>query len=195
MNLKLPPLLVYGSPHPSGPTKELLLSYLLKEGLSYADCRLFDAYKTPPRPYVDCGWCKTHAGCALPDLKGFYEDFEAAELVFIAAPVYNAGLPAPLKALVDRMQVYFNARFFRGLRPPIAVRKRVVLLLTAGSDRDYRPLILEQLSPMFTVTNCRLHGAACLENLDKSPADARRLNEALSQIPPLYPSPPNIEQL
>lgn len=187
MDSRAAPLLVLGSPHKEGPTHALARAFLQREGVAQGDCRLFDAYDAQPRPCIDCGWCKTRPGCALPDLKEFYRDFEAARLVILAAPVYNAGLPAPLKAVTDRMQTYFNARFSRGLRPPISTPKKAVLLLTAGSDRDYRPLLLEQLSPMFTVTNCKLHGAACLSNLDRFPADHARMAAALADIPPLSP--------
>lgn len=185
MERKAAPLLLLGSPHKEGPTRALVRAFLQREGISEADCRRFDAYDAQPLPCIDCGWCKTRPGCALPDLKDFYRDFEAARLVIIAAPVYNAGLPAPLKAVADRMQTYFNARFSRGLRPPISTPKRAALLLTAGSPRDYRPLLLEQLAPLFTVTNCKLHGAACLSELDRQPADAPRIAAALSAIPPL----------
>ena len=185
MDMPAAPLLVLGSPHKNGPTRSLARAFLQREGLAQADCRLFDAYDAQPRPCIDCGWCKIHPGCALPDLQEFYRDFEAARLVILAAPVYNAGLPAPLKALTDRMQTYFNARFSRGLRPPIPTPKRAVLLLTAGSGRDYRPLLLEQLAPMFTVTNCKLHGAACLSYRDRRPADEKRLAAALEEVPPL----------
>ena len=183
-----PPLVLFGSPHPAGPTMALVRAYLAREGIPPDDVQWFHAYRTPPLPCVDCGWCKTHPGCALSDLGGFYRDFEAAERLVIAAPVYNAGLPAPLKALIDRMQVYFNARFARGLRPPIATPKQAALLLTAGSDRDFCPLLLEQLAPMFTVTNCRLLGAACLKNLDHEPAGEGRIAQALAHIPP-FPDP------
>ncbi|MCI8361086.1 MAG: flavodoxin family protein, partial [Clostridiales bacterium] len=160
-------------------------AFLQREGIMEAGCRLFDAYDARPLPCIDCGWCKTRPGCALPDLKDFYRDFEAARLVIIATPVYNAALPAPLKAVVDRMQTYFNARFSRDLRPPIPTSKRAALLFTAGSERDYRPLLREQLAPLFTVTNCKLHGAACLSGLDRRPADNQRITSALSEIPPL----------
>lgn len=178
-------LLILGSPHKTGATAALLRAFLEREGMGLEGHSLFDAYQTRPLPCVDCGYCKVHNGCALPDLQDFYREFEQAQLLVIASPVYNAGLPAPLKAAVDRTQVYYNARFSRGIRPPIALPKRAVLLLTAGADRDYRPLILEQLSPMFTVTNCKLHGAACLRDLDGHPADARRIAEALADVPPL----------
>lgn len=183
------PLILFGSPHADGPTAALVQAFLEREKLSMEDCGWLSAYSLHPLPCVDCGWCKANPDCRLPDLKEFYAAFEETGLLILAAPVYNAGLPAPLKAMIDRTQVYFNARFHRQMRPPIARPKKAVLLFTAGSDKDFRSLLLEQLAPMFTVTNCKFQGAALLGNLDRHPLSpahrAERLKQALADIPPL----------
>lgn len=178
------PLLLFGSPHPAGATAALLRAYCHKEDIPFHGSILFDAYKERPLPCIDCGYCKKNAGCSLADLGTLYKALERAAWVIFAAPVYNAGLPAPLKAVVDRMQVYYNARFSRGIRPPIAVPKKAVLLLTAGSERDYTSAVLEQLAPMFTVTNCKLHGAVCMSGLDRQPYTEETIMHTLNRIPP-----------
>lgn len=157
-------LVIFGSPHKNRHTAKLLNEFLHEHNIS--EYVMFNCYEESPLPCNDCGWCKLQDHCVLPDLKNFYNQFEQSELVIMAFPVYNGSFPAPLKALIDRFQVYYNARFSRGIRPPIAVAKKVYILLTSGSGKDYSNLILEQLSPVFTITNCNLAGIICMASTD-----------------------------
>ena len=69
-------------------------------------------------------------------------------------PVYNNFFPAPLKAVIDRFQRYYSARFKRGAKPPIAKPKRVGVVIVSGSNArqcaDYMTATLRQ---SFTVLN------------------------------------------
>jgi len=58
-----------------------------------------------------------------------------------------------LKAMLDRLQRYWSARFVRGVRPPIALPKKTVLLTTAGADRADGVCLEQQLAPTLTVLN------------------------------------------
>ena len=51
-----------------------------------------------------CGWCDENVGCVFDDMDEFFADFEQADYIVITTPVYNGGVPAPLKAVVDRFQ-------------------------------------------------------------------------------------------
>lgn len=83
---------------------------------------VYDAYKERPGPCVDCGYCSKKQGCSKRDLDGFMEAFERSDYFVVAAPVYYNALPAPGKAVLDRFQRYFSARFF-GNSPPCAKAK------------------------------------------------------------------------
>ena len=60
----------------------------------------------------------------------------------------------PLKAVIDRFQRYYSARFKRGAKPPIAKPKRVGVVIVSGSNArqcaDYMTATLRQ---SFTVLN------------------------------------------
>ena len=68
--------------------------------------------------------------------------------------LYNNFFPAPLKAVIDRFQRYYSARFKRGAKPPIAKPKRVGVVIVSGSNArqcaDYMTATLRQ---SFTVLN------------------------------------------
>lgn len=117
----------------------------------------FDCFEQAPLPCNDCRFCYAADGCAKPDLKDFYAELEASDLLVFATPVYNLSFPAPLKALIDRLQRYWAARFIRGIRPPIEKEKCAVLLTSSGTDSCEGGAMLEkQLNPVLTVIHARL---------------------------------------
>lgn len=133
----------------------------------------YNAFLTPPLPCDGCGYCKHQAACKHRDLDDFFANFAAAEHIILAFPVYNNSFPAPLKALLDRFQQYYYARFVRNMRPPMSGKRTVTLVMTMGSNRDVTPLILEQLRPIFTICGCRLGTSIVLTGTDHLlPTDA-----------------------
>lgn len=64
----------------------------------------------------------------------FFEDFEDADYIAFFTPVYNNFFPAPIKAILDRFQRYYNARYKRGSNPPIKKPKRVGVVIASGSN-------------------------------------------------------------
>ena len=91
-----------------------------------------------------------------PDMDEFFRDFENADGIVIATPIYNLSFPAPLKAIFDRTQRYYNARFSLGKRPPIAKHRPAALLMAAGDPHEDGDIAVKQLCRSFTVTNCTL---------------------------------------
>ena len=156
-------LTVSGGPRGDGCSAELLRRFTEK---LHAVFTHYDAYRERFAPCTDCRFCRRHEGCAMHDMDGFYADFEAADGIVIASPVYNMSFPAPMKAILDRMQRYYSARFFLGKRPPIAKRRPVALLLSAGSPDEDGAMIEKQLGKIFTVTNCELLCRVTVNNTD-----------------------------
>lgn len=113
-------------------------------------------YDHAVQPCDDCRWCYAKAGCSKPDLDELYILLEQADVLVIASPVYNLSFTVPLKALLDRTQRYWAARFVRGERPPIQRPKRVVLLTTAEKDAHGGDMLEQQLKPTLTILNARL---------------------------------------
>ena len=96
--------------------------------------KVYDSYKLSPAPCTDCKWCEYHEGCSNKDLDVFFEDFEDADYIAFFTPVYNNFFPAPTKAILDRFQRYYNARFKRGANPPVKKPKRVGAVIASGSN-------------------------------------------------------------
>ena len=104
-----------------------------------------------------------------------------AELLVFATPVYNLTFPAPLKAIVDRFQRYFEARFALGLRPPIEKPKKAALLMTLGSKDMFGAEVVEkQLRMAFSVMNTQLEEVVAWPGTDR-PEGKEQLNAMFEQ--------------
>ncbi len=151
-------LVIFGSPRKNGYTARLLNAFL--DGLPQnAVIDRYNCFQHPPLPCNDCRYCHSSEGCAYSDLDDFYLKLKKADLLVFAAPVYNLSFPAPMKALIDRMQIYWAARFKRNVRPPIRHAKTAILLTTCGSDsQDGGEMLERQLKPVLTILNaCLTH--------------------------------------
>ena len=160
-------LIIYGSPNKD---HSFTMELLKKVEPDFLDNSVFfDCFNASPKPCDGCGFCKRADNCKYTDLNGFFDAFKAASRVIFAFPIYNGSFPAPMKALIDRFQQFYNARFFKNKRPPIEGMRDVTLVITAGSKNDPLPLIAAQLKPLFTVCGCRLKKAVMLLGTDGEP--------------------------
>ena len=175
-------LVLFCSPHRAGNTGRLLRAFL--EGLPpYVKVTVYDAYQERPEPCTDCGYCSKRQGCSQRDLDCFMERFEQADFFVVASPVYYNALPAPGKAVLDRFQRYFSARFPLGIRPPVQKPKRAALLLTCGSGETAGfAVIRSQMKRAFTVLHTALAGCVFVKETDRLPAgqDAMRRAKRLA---------------
>ena len=158
-------LVIFASPHKNGYTAKLLARFLEAEGIK--DYYLFDCFKELPLPCIGCNKCEKEFACSQGDLKEFGEIFKNCRRLIVATPIYNNGLPAPLKALADRNQIYFSARFSRNEKG-IAAPKEAILLLTCGSKTDKTEIIKNIALPIFSVTSARFAGSAIWTGTDSN---------------------------
>lgn len=143
---------LFCSPHKFGKTSELLDKFLEENGIENVE--FFSAYEINAHPCTDCAYCAKNDGCSFSDLNLLYKALEEADVLIFASPLYFLSLPAPAKAIMDRMQRYFSARFFRNIFPTIEKPKRMYLLLTYESEK-YGGIkhIEEQFNMLATIIN------------------------------------------
>ena len=159
-------VILYGSPHKNGHTKKALDS-VLNELNDFYNFEFVDAFNENIQPCNDCGFCEKNNKCAFADFSHIDELLRKCELLIIATPVYNLSFPAPLKAIIDRTQLYFNMKTKLKINP-FKREKRVILVITYGSkDSSCEEIILKQLKLFFILINARLSKAIFIGNTDK----------------------------
>ncbi len=162
-------LIVSASPRKNGYTAAVLRQ-LVTEIPTNILIKEYSAYQMKASPCMDCGYCKREKGCAIHDLDDFFADFEDADYVIFASPVYNQSFPSPMKAILERTQRYFNLRFVHGVQPTIEKHRKCGLIAVSGNDEEpayeHMAYMLEQA---LTVLNGELSATLIVRDTDKIP--------------------------
>ena len=160
-------MIISSSPNKNGTTAQLV-EKIIEQLPASIPCRVFDAYEMNVQPCIDCGRCKKNIGCVHHDLDEFFKTYEEADFVIFAAPVYNMSFPAPMKAIIDRFQMYYNYRFSLGMRPPVSKPKACGLVLSSGKDDEvsYKYMTL-MIKRMLTVANGKLIAGIAARDRDR----------------------------
>lgn len=146
---------------------------------SEAQVTIFDAYKENPLPCTGCNYCEKAGKCVSKDLDGFFEAFENADAIIFSSPVYNGTFTAPVKALLDRFQVYYTSFYANGKVQQIKKRRRAYLVAAAGRSGERAMEYMKwQLSCACSILNIELVQSFLCPFTDTEP----RYNEVLSEI-------------
>lgn len=160
------------SPRADGACSEAV--YMFEDFLNDKDFEFvkYDLYELNPAPCKDCGYCRVKNGCSVKDLDLFFVDFELAEYVVVFSPIYNNFFPGPMKNLLDRFQRYYSARFFRNVKPPIEIPKRVGIFVCSGTnDKISFDYMCETLRQSFTVLNGKIVSKFYLPSTDTNKSE------------------------
>lgn len=158
-------LIINGSPRENGVSAEVINQ--VKQYFYNCEIKQYDTFKMAPAPCCDCKYCEYHDGCSNRDLDLFFEDFEDADYIAFFSPIYNNFFPAPLKAIIDRFQRYYSARFKRGAKPPIKKHKRVGAVIVSGSNaRQCADYMISTLKQSFSVLNGEVCARYYIPNTD-----------------------------
>ncbi len=128
-------LVLNGSPHADGNTVQLLQAALQGTGDEIQVIQI-DLFSLLPMPCTACGFCQEHDGCMFSDLDDADVLLRQADAFVWALPVYNYSVPAPVKALLDRFQRYYEASE-AGKEVFVNNKRPALLLLTAGRKGLY----------------------------------------------------------
>lgn len=158
-------LVLFGAPRTDGATGTLADLFLSDTAGAVT---MIDCFAQNVAPCDDCRGCHRTIGCVKHDMDEIYGAIEQADTLVFITPVYNRSFPAPMKAIIDRLQCYWAARFVHGKKPPIEKPKTAILLTVCGSDRDDGNCVEEQLAPALTVLNVTAFSSLHVKNTDRT---------------------------
>lgn len=167
---------INGSPHSEGHTQRLAERFL--QTLGSVQVTRVDCFAQKIQPCDDCKFCYRQEACSKRDMDDIYRAIEEADGLLFATPVYHNGFPAPMKAVIDRFQRYWAARFIHGKKPPVAKAKKAVLLTVSGSCSDRGGSLLQaQLEPPLTVLHATLCATVHIKETDSREVTAFDLEQ------------------
>lgn len=161
-------------------TRELT-SYALSL-FSPCEVKRFNVFSQPILPCDGCNYCEKGKKCRHRDLDGFFSEYEAADIIIISTPVYNESVPAPLKALIDRFQVYYTRFYSEGKLQPVKKRRKAFFISSAGRDGEFPfTVIKRQLKNIFSVTNAEFAGGVMCPFTDTVP-DIKKAEDGIKRL-------------
>ncbi len=121
-------LYILGSPNKNGAT-QALFSFFNQKHMGKA----LWVYDKKIKPCIGCDRCQKEKKCFIKDdMVEIYKAIKEASLIVFFSPIYFFGFPAPLKALIDRTQVFWHH--------PLKKEKKLLLaLLGEQSNQFFEP--------------------------------------------------------
>jgi putative NADPH-quinone reductase len=172
-------LVFNGSPRRNGTT-----TWMIDQVLDSLQGRkqIIRAYKAAVSPCIDCRSCWKKPACAVRDgMQEIYAAVDAADIIIFASPIYFHSIPAPLKMVIDRFQVYWAASLRKDRHT--YKKKCGVSLLCGGAPAFSRQFDGAELilSNVFGDINAEYVGMVTISDTDNNPrgeepGDAQRIH-------------------
>ena len=181
-------VILTGSPRADGVSERVAERIARVAAEQGARVQTFKLSETEVSPCTACGGCYDTGVCIIPDaMHDLLDAFDAADAVAVVSPVYFAGVPAQLKAVIDRFESRWAARYLLGQEPG---RRRPGLLALVGTGEDpygYDPAVTVVRSAFSTIrvrfdTVLDLIGYLQLGDRLATADGDRRIDEAVTEL-------------
>lgn len=166
-------LILFGSARKKGHTMSMVK--LLTEQLAgKSEVELIDCYRLKNiSPCMDCRRCWEVKECAIhDDMDDIYKKLEEADSIIMAAPSYFHSVPAPMKLVLDRCQVYWAKAVRRDMTDQ---KQRTGAILLTGGAPAFPEQFVSEIAPL----KCLLDdlNTQCLDIITISDSDHKTLSD------------------
>lgn len=127
---------ISGSPRRGGITETLLDKALEGAGSTGALIEKLILNELDIKPCQECGDSAEAGKCAIPDdMRMVRERFAGSDAFIIASPVFFGSVTAQLKAMIDRFQSEWVAKYLLKSGPIYKNKRKGIFICTAGQDK------------------------------------------------------------
>ncbi len=175
-------LAIASSPRKQGNSEILLdacLEGVAEAGASSEKIRICDLTISP---CLNCGGCEKTGICVIDDdMQMLHGRFSESGILIVSAPVFFMGIPAQLKAAVDRCQAIWVRKYLLRRRMPDPESRRALFLQVGGmkKERVFDGGLIT-ISAFFATLDYRFFGKLLLNGIDEKGA-IRSRQTALSE--------------
>ncbi|MEX0975321.1 MAG: flavodoxin family protein [Bacillota bacterium] len=128
-----------GSPRRSGNTRLLLDAFVdeaTRVGHEVEVVNLANRAKWLIAPCLGCDKCVSGECVQKDSMQELYPKLRDADAVVLAAPIYFYGLPAHVKAMIDRCQIFFNLSYRQ--KQPARTKPGKGFFISCGATKGHR---------------------------------------------------------
>lgn len=175
-------LAIASSPRQDGNSQALLdacLEPAAEAGVSIDKIRICDLNISP---CANCGGCDKDGKCVIDDdMQTLFEKFERSPTLLVSSPVFFMGLPAQLKAAVDRCQAIWVRKYLLRRRMPDPDSRRAFFIQVGGMKKEkVFDGGLATIGALFATLDYKFAGKLLLKDID-APGAAEAHPTALKQ--------------
>ena len=173
-------LAIYGSPRVGGNSDLLLDSFVA--GVKSPNWEITRLYVRELNilPCIACGECDKKGECPIKDdMQAIYPLLSQTDAMIVATPVYFYNVPAQLKALIDRCQLFWYKR-----KKPISFRPGYLIAVGGREEKSIFEGIFLTIKSFFLTLGVRLKaswtyvGIDNLGTIKKHPTALREVYQA-----------------
>lgn len=131
-------LALLGSPRKKGNTETLLDQALegVLEKLPNAEIKKVHLNDMTIVPCQSCGGCLKTGSCVRnDDMSDIYSDLGDSDILILASPVYFGMVSAQTKAVIDRCQCFWAAKYLLGKRLGDESKRKAAFICASAMDR------------------------------------------------------------
>lgn len=160
-------LAILGSPRRGG-NSEILLDKALAGAKSYG----FESEKLVLNelrfsPCQECGGCAQSGSCVIQDdMQIVYRKLAEAQSLILASPIFFGSLPAQVKAMIDRYQCLWQAKYVLGKKETSPAKKGGLILVSAANKDKFFQNAESIVKNFFAVLNIEVTGKLYCPNID-----------------------------
>ncbi|MDR1240692.1 MAG: flavodoxin family protein [Oscillospiraceae bacterium] len=142
---------LFSSPRTDGFTANVLKKFFPR----LDDFNFINCFNMKISPCIDCRFCKEHKKCAFDDdMSKIYQLLENSKFLIVASPIYCLSFPVPLKAILERTQVYYYHKNTK------EYKKFAFLITSSGSSDELGAFVAEnQIRSLCGVTGFEFMGS------------------------------------
>lgn len=145
-------LVLTGSPRAGGVSEHVAERIARTAQEHGASIDLVRLSQTAIDPCTGCGGCYDSGVCIIPDtMHDLLATFDTVDAVAIVTPVYFAGVPAQLKAVLDRFESRWAARYLLGETTGERRPGMVVVVGTGEDPYGFDPAVTVVKSALSTI--------------------------------------------
>lgn len=133
------------------------------------------------RPCQECGGCDDTGLCVLDDdMKPVYDKFAKADSIIAASPIYFGTVTAQLKAMIDRCQSLWVAKYVLKNDLPAGKKRKGIFLCVGGKDsEEYFESAKKIIKIFFAILDIKYSGELFVGGLNKMTPNSIKRKKAL----------------
>ena len=116
----------------------------------------------------ECAGCAKTGRCVIgDDMQLIYEKIDEAQVLILASPIFFGSLTAQVKAMIDRYQCAWQAKYVLGKRIAKTGKKGLLILVSAGDREKFFKNAESIVKNFFAVLDIEFKGNLYCPNIDE----------------------------